>query len=160
MLYLYDAENRICAVQQVSTGGGRIGYLYDPNGVRFAKGTLSSFSCDLTKNGLTFTSVYAVGPQGEQVIEGDGSFNLVHFNIFWEGKGLGTYTGNTLAQSNWHFALNDWVGTKRQLTKSDGTSYSSFDDAPFGDYQSPGALSSPKAGSRKTGKWSPDFPGD
>ena len=39
--YLYDAENRICAVQQIG-GGSQIGYLYDPNGARLGKGNLTS----------------------------------------------------------------------------------------------------------------------
>ena len=62
--YLYDAENRICAVQQASTGGGLIGYVYAPNGPRLAKGTLSTFSCDLTQNGFAPAAYYVVGPQG------------------------------------------------------------------------------------------------
>ncbi len=37
--YLYDAENRICAVQQIATGAGgsMIGYLYAPDGTRLGK---------------------------------------------------------------------------------------------------------------------------
>jgi RHS repeat-associated protein len=42
----------------------------------------------------------------------------------------------TADQSNWHFALNDWVGTKRVTTKSDGTKWTSIFSGPFGDYQS------------------------
>jgi hypothetical protein len=95
--YLYDAENRVCAVQQIAAGGGGslFGYLYDPNGARLAKGNLTSFTCDLTRNGmltsngLVFTNLYTLGPQGEQLQEIDGSNNLIHFNVFWEGKVLG-----------------------------------------------------------------------
>src|ERR1700733_6509090 len=40
--YLYDAENRICAVQQIADGGGGsvIGYLYAPDGIRLGKANL------------------------------------------------------------------------------------------------------------------------
>jgi RHS repeat-associated protein len=142
--YLYDAENRLCAVQQATTGGGLIGYLYAPDGTRLGRGNLTSFSCDLTKNGmltangLVLTNAYVVGPQGEELEEVDGNFNLLHFNVLWEGKLLGTYAGTTYAQSNWNFALNDWVGTKREVTNSAGSYSTSFSSGPFGDYQSQG----------------------
>ena len=35
-----------------------------------------------------------------------------------EGKLLATFNGTTYDQSNWHYALNDWVGTKREVTNS------------------------------------------
>ena len=102
--YLYDAENRICAVQQIAagSGGSLIGYLYAPDGTRLGKSNLTSFSCDMTQNGMltangpALTNFYAVGPQGEQFLETDGNFNLKHFNVFWEGKVLGSYSGHLL----------------------------------------------------------------
>jgi hypothetical protein len=94
----------------------------------------------LTANGLVLTNAYVVGPQGEELEEVDGNFNVLHFNVFWEGKLLGTYAGTTYAQSNWNFALNDWVGTKREVTNSAGSYSTSFSSGPFGDYQSQGAL--------------------
>ena len=139
--YLYDAENRVCAVKQL-TSGGLIGYVYAANGPRLGKGNLTSFSCDVTKNGLltanglALTNAYVAGPQWERLEETDANFNMLHYNVFWEGKLLGTYTGTTYAQSNWHFALNDWVGTKRELTISTGASWTSLSSGPFGDYAS------------------------
>ncbi len=141
--YLYDGEGRLCAVQQAATGGGLIGYLYAPDGYRLAKSNLTSFTCDMTKNGmltangLSFTSLDVVGPQGEQLEEigPANNYGYQHLNVFWEGKLLGTYTGSTYAQSNWSFALNDWLGTKRQVTTSAGIPASSFPNGPFGDYQ-------------------------
>jgi RHS repeat-associated protein len=140
--YLYDAENRLCAVQQTSPGGDTIGYVYGANGDRLGKGNLTSFTCDLTKNGLltangvALTTGYDRGLQGEQLEVTDGNFNMQQYNILWEGKLLGTFAGTTYDQSNWHFALNDWVGTKRVTTKSDGTKWTSIFSGPFGDYQS------------------------
>jgi RHS repeat-associated protein len=77
-----------------------------------------------------------VDPQGERLEETDANFNGLHYNVFWEGKLLGTFTGTTYAQSNWHFALNDWVGTKRELTTSTGAPWTSLSSGPFGDYAS------------------------
>jgi RHS repeat-associated protein len=143
--YLYDAEGRLCAVQKASTGGGMIGYVYAPDGTRLGKGTITkTFTCDLTKNGmltanvLALASLYTVGPDGEQLEEvaPGNNYNYLHFNVFWEGKLLGTYTGSTYAESNWHFALNDWLGSKRQITTSAGVPSTSFFSGPFGDYLS------------------------
>ena len=38
------------------------GYLYDADGNRVAKGAISSWSCDPTKNGFTASSNYVLGP--------------------------------------------------------------------------------------------------
>ena len=158
--YLYDAENRICAVQQIAAGGGGslIGYLYAPDGTRLGKANLTSFSCDMTQNGMltangpVLTNFYTVGPQGEQLLETDGNFNLTHFNVFWEGKVLGSYSGTPYADSNWHFALHDWVGTKRVITNSDGTYSASFFNGPFGDFQTPSGNGSDPSEHHFTGK--------
>ena len=105
------------------------------------EGTPSPFSCDFTKNGmrtangLALTSGYLVVPNGELLEEMDGNFNLKHFNVFWEGKVLGTFAGTTPTQANWSFALNDWLGTKQQITNS-GANTTSFSSGPFGDYLS------------------------
>src|SRR6202022_3531725 len=76
--------------------------------------------------------------------ETDGSFNLLHLNLFWEGKVLGSYSGTTGAETNWHFALNDWVGTKRVITNSAGAYSNSFFSGPFGDFKTPN--STPRSG--------------
>ena len=78
---------------------GVVGYVYAANGALLGEGNLTSFTCDLTKNGLltanglALTNVYMVGPQGERLIEVNGGFNLLHYNVFWEGKLLGTFAG-------------------------------------------------------------------
>ena len=48
--YLYDAEGRICAVESLSGLGGSLmtGYLYNGDGVRIAKGSITSWSCGLS----------------------------------------------------------------------------------------------------------------
>ncbi len=44
--YLYDAENRLCAVKQL-TSGDLIGYVYAANGPRLGKGNLTADSSDV-----------------------------------------------------------------------------------------------------------------
>ena len=45
------------------------GYLYDAEGTRVAKGSISAWSCDPAVNGFQTTSDYILGPGGEQVTE-------------------------------------------------------------------------------------------
>jgi len=45
--YLYDAEGRICALQ--NSVGSITGYAYDAAGIRVAKGSLTSFSCNFAQ---------------------------------------------------------------------------------------------------------------
>lgn len=60
--YAYDGDGRICAMQPFA-GSTAFGYLYDADGNRVAKGTItrssnpltSPLSCDPTRNGFQFT---------------------------------------------------------------------------------------------------------
>jgi YD repeat-containing protein len=65
--YLYDAEGRICAVK--NTTGAITGYIYDAAGIRVAKGSLTTFSCNFSSNGYATTASWVLGPGGEQVTE-------------------------------------------------------------------------------------------
>jgi RHS repeat-associated protein len=131
-------ESHICQ----NRAEGTYGYVYAANGPLLGKGNLTCFTCDVTKNGmltangLVLTNAYMAGPQGERLIETNGSFNMPHYNVFWEGKLLGSFSGSSAIQTNWHFALNDWLGTKRVTTTSAGVNWTSIFSGPFGDYQS------------------------
>jgi RHS repeat-associated protein len=92
------------------------------------------------------------GPQGERLIEVNGGFNLLHYNVFWEGKLLGTFSGSAAVQTNWHFSLNDWLGTKRVTTTSTGANWTSIFSGPFGDYQSQAGTGSDPSEEHFTGK--------
>ena len=127
--YLYDGEGRVCAVQAAGNVGGTLtGYLYNAEGVRVAKGNLSSFSCDFTQNGFTPTAVYVLGPNNEQMSELDGSGNWRHTNVFAGGKLLATYDPNGT-----HFALADYLGTKRVQASAQGVLEESCSSLPYGD---------------------------
>jgi RHS repeat-associated protein len=133
--YLYDGEGRVCAVASPSLSGGPAvwtQYLYDADGNRVAKGTISTLSCDATTNGFTATAAYILGMSGEQMTEldADGGGNLawVHTNIFAGGGLQATYDTNGL-----HFQLSDWLGSRRVQTNYAGTTEMSYQSMPFGD---------------------------
>ena len=63
--YLYDAENRICAVQQLPPLSGMVGYIYATDGTRFGKALLTSFTCDMTQNGMLTENGLSLGPVSE-----------------------------------------------------------------------------------------------
>src|SRR5580658_6359240 len=122
--YSYDAEGRICAVQNYPQSGGTVatGYIYDAEGTRVAKGSVTpsqSFPpqpipCDPTTNGFQITANYVLGPGGEELSMLDGNNNWQRTNVYAAGKLMGTY--DTLGL---HFHLEDPLGTRRmQLSGS------------------------------------------
>ena len=65
--YKYDAEGRLCAMQNQS---GITGYIYDGAGTRVARGSLlPSFSCSFSSNGFVATTSWALDHDGAQVTE-------------------------------------------------------------------------------------------
>jgi RHS repeat-associated protein len=142
--YLYDGEGRICAVRQQIPGVGSAmtQYLYDADGNRVAKGTISTWSCDTTANGFTAQSAYVLGPDGGQLTEMTNAaasgqapaWQWAHTNV--EAGGLSaTYdadpTGKTAGPLYFH--LSDWLGTRRQQTDYAGNPVLNFTGLPFGD---------------------------
>jgi RHS repeat-associated protein len=135
--YLYDGEERICAVRDL-TFGGMTEYIYDAEGTRVAKGTISAWTCDTTANGFNPTYLYVIGPSGEQLTETDGQGNWLHTNVFAAGQLLATYsyTDSSQTTTDTYFALSDWLGTKRAVVSAGGcgTGYVSL---PYGDSLTP-----------------------
>jgi YD repeat-containing protein len=89
-----DAEGRLCAVSGPS---GSYGYLYDAEGNRVGKGTISSLSCNTASNGFTLTASYILGPGGQQLTELDWAGATVsnwHTNVWAGGQLVGTYSPN------------------------------------------------------------------
>jgi len=131
--YLYDGEGRICAVN--SRFGGLTGYAYDAEGNRVAKGSISSWSCNLASNGFTPTEQYVVGLDGQQLTVNEvsgGTVSWGHTNVVALGRVLATYSG-----SDTYFTFSDWLGTKRATT-SVGGCLNVWSSLPYGD-----GLSSP-----------------
>ena len=112
------------------------GYIYDGDGNRVAKGSISTLSCDSTSNGFTLSNAYTVGPSGEQLDEADATGTEVHSNTFANGQLLSTYDNIT---SEWTVALNDWLGTKRvQVDPAIAANLTSFTSLTYGDALTPG----------------------
>jgi hypothetical protein len=68
-------------------------YIYDADGNRIAKGSITIFSCDETQNGFTVTNTYVLG-RGEQVTEmviANGQASWAHTNVTVGGMLLATY---------------------------------------------------------------------
>ncbi len=137
--YLYDGEGRICAVQQQIPGIGSAmtGYIYDADGNRVAKGTISAWSCDTTQNGFSPQSAYVLGPGGEQLTEmsyAGGVWQWAHTNVY--APGLSATYDNDLSGKTagpLYFHLTDWLGTRRQQTDYAGNPMLNFAGLPFGD---------------------------
>ena len=131
--YLYDGEGRVCAVQD-RTFGGMTQYIYDAEGTRVAKGTITNWNagCDTTQNGFSLSNTYAIGPSGEQLTEVDANNNWKHTNVYAGGKQIGTYDGNVSAPTL-HFYFDDPLGTRRAQTNSSGVLEATYQSLPFGD---------------------------
>jgi len=125
--YAYDAEGRICAAS--SATGGYVGYIYDGDGNRVAKGTVSSLNCNLSANGFSLTNSYVIDAGNQELTELGATGNWLHSNVFAGGQLLATYNG-----TDTYFAFNDWLGTKRAELTPDGC-LSTFGSLPFGDMQ-------------------------
>jgi len=122
--YLYDGEGRICAI--TNSTGSLIGYVYDAEGNRVGKGSLTSFSCDRTTNGFSATAGIIVGFGGEQLTEITGSGFWDHSNLFLNGQLFATYKSSHL-----YFGLSDWLGTRRAEASS-SCATTTYSNLPFG----------------------------
>ncbi|MGP8175821.1 MAG: RHS repeat-associated core domain-containing protein [Terracidiphilus sp.] len=135
--YLYDAEGRLCAYAFPIAGGGTGYYqfLYDAEGARVAKGSLTSWpsSCQAptAANGFALYSQYLLGLGGEPVTQLDGSGNANYSNVFVGGQALATYVF-TGAQGL-HFNLTDPLGTKRAQVSATGAVELNCLSLPYGD---------------------------
>jgi RHS repeat-associated protein len=144
--YWYDAEGQLCAVQSQAVAGlPVIQYVYDAEGARIAKGTLSAapavgatcappFSA-----GFTLTTRYLVDLGGGQVTElntqnGTASVPLgwAHSNVFSAARLTATYDTKGL-----HYALADPLGTKRVQANTTGIVEEWYVSLPYGDALTP-----------------------
>jgi RHS repeat-associated protein len=135
--YLYDGEGRICAVDLQIPGVAPTEYIYDAEGNRVAKGTISTWSCDTTVNGFTAQSAYILGPKGEQMTEITytvSAWQWAHTNVMASGLSA-TYDADPTEQTAGplYFHLSDWLGTRRQQTDYAGNPVLNFAGLPYGD---------------------------
>jgi|GEM_PF-1432028 len=135
--YLYDAEGRICAVKGAAVDGisAMVGYVYDADGNRVAKGPITSWSCDPTTNGFessAYETDYVLNQSGQTVTEttksDTGVMQWNFTNVYANGVLFATYDAQGL-----HFLLNDWLGTRRASTDYEGVLESLCASLPYGD---------------------------
>jgi len=136
--YFYDTYGRICAVSQnIPVLGTTVmtGYLYDAEGRRIAKGTISIWgSCDPAVNGFQVMTEhdYILDLGGEQFTEmamdANNSMGWQHTNVWAGGKLLATYDNDGL-----HFYFDDPLGTRRAQTDYAGVIEKTCASLPYGD---------------------------
>jgi RHS repeat-associated protein len=138
--YLYDAEDRLCAVHGAY---GMVGYQYDAEGNRISKGSITIWSCDITSNGFQPQSDYILdqggGQETEMAVDAVGTEVWQHTNVWAAGQLIATY--DTAGQ---HFYFNDALGSRRYQTDSAGVLEQTCQSLPFGDnLQCSGSTSAP-----------------
>ncbi len=114
------------------------GYVYNADGVRVAKGPISTMSCDPTVSGLQAATEtdYVLGPGGQQLMElgPDGKGDIASWtrtHVYAVGNApLATFNRGGL-----YFRLTDWLGTLRVLTDFAGVTQQTCNGLPFGDGQ-------------------------
>lgn len=131
--YLYNANGQICAVEWTYNSLTIMtGYIYDADGNRVAKGSITSMSCDPSKNGFVTESDYVRDQSGNQLSEftADSNGNIVpeHTNVWANGTLMATDDINGT-----HFFLNDWLGTRRVMTDYAGAVEQRCMSLPYGD---------------------------
>ncbi len=126
-------------LKPVPTANGMFEYLYDAEGTRVAKGTISSFSCDTAHNGFSMTASYILGPGNEQLTElswADNTAKAAHTNVFAAGQLIATYSfnnnSNATSPATIYFHLTDWLGTRRALADYTGELQQRCNSLPFG----------------------------
>jgi len=109
-----------------------------------AKGTITSWSCDPSINGLSAAvneTDYILDQDGHQVTEmasdANGSMAWSHTNVWADGNLVATYSAitdsNGQADGALHFYLNDWLGTRRVQTDYAGVLEQTCSSLPYGD---------------------------
>jgi RHS repeat-associated protein len=142
--YWYDAEGQLCAVQ-LAIGGTITQYIYDAEGARIGKGTLSTAPATgalcaplgASGSGLTSGQGFALSTRwlvdlgGQQVTELNSAGNWQHSNMFAGGKLTATYDYNG-GHGGLHFELADPLGTKRVQANVSGVMDEYCLSLPFG----------------------------
>jgi RHS repeat-associated protein len=131
----------VCAVESTPEPGftTMTGYLYDADGDRVAKGTISTMSCNPATNGFQFAKDYVLGPGGEELTTlsvASGTATWQRTNVYAGGGFIGTYD-LVSGQPALHFHLGDPLGTRRLqvsgMLANLGCPEMDFQSLPYGD---------------------------
>lgn len=135
--YLYDGEGRVCAIKNMI--GKMVQYLYDAEGTRVAKGTITTFSCNTATNGFALTTSYILTPGNQQLTELTWSGNTpqwAHTNVWAAGQLLATYSADPDPTQNvqgiLNFYIDDPLGTRRVMTDFAGNIQETCHTLPYG----------------------------
>jgi RHS repeat-associated protein len=141
--YAYDNEGRLCATQTTNAANHETvayAYLYDAEGRRVAKGTitsgstpLSSSMCNPAADGFAVTESYVLGQAGEQLTTMTQGTTWARTNVYGAGAQLATYDLDALGTVALHFMLTDHLGTRRLQTDPAGTPEEACQSLPYGD---------------------------
>lgn len=139
--YVYDAEGRICAMSfSVSGISIQVGYIYNAEGERVAKGSITTMSCDPVTNGFQPMTDYVVGPNGAAVsdVVSDGMGNMIpqHTHVYAGAQLMATYDSEESSSTNQYglnYRLTDWLGSVRATADNAGTQIGTCANMPFGD---------------------------
>ncbi len=121
---------------QPVSGGSSYGYLYDADGNRVAKGTVTPsssplttpISCDPGVNGFTLTETYILGLGGRQMTTLGPTGKPVRNHVYAGSQLIGTYDSVGL-----HFQVIDPLGTRHVQTNSIAWPEEQFTNLPFRD---------------------------
>jgi RHS repeat-associated protein len=116
------------------------GYLYNAEGVRIAKGTIATMSCDPVTSGFQLTESYVLGQGGEELTQLDGNNNWQRTNVYGAGKQLATYdlisdptNPSPSLVPALHFQLTDPLGTRRMQVSASGQPETDIQSLPYGE---------------------------
>ena len=136
--YLYDPEGRLCAVYSLVTSTWTQ-YIYDAEGLRVGKGTLSpsttptSCPAPIAANNYAPTNEYLLDLGGQQVTELTVSGSTVtplHSNLYAGSHLLATY--DLTGTASLHFPFDDPLGSKRLQASPTGAAELNCFSLPFG----------------------------
>lgn len=107
-----------------------VGYLYDAEGQRVAKGTITSPSCDPIQSSFNMTEEIFSVHDGSQTVHFDGQGTWLRNDLYVSGQLIATYANDG---KDVHYHMTDWLGIKRLTTASDGTPEMKCENGAFGD---------------------------
>lgn len=139
--YAYDAEGRVCAMATYSMASGWVGtgYIYNADGQRVAKGTITPiFSTNpqqlLCSSNIAVTETYVLGQGGEQLTVLSPNQATTANPNGWVRTNVSA--GNLMATYDTyglHFQLTDPLGTRRVQVSDFGQPEEQCQSLPFGE---------------------------
>jgi RHS repeat-associated protein len=133
--YTYDAEGNIVTVDNGSTAT----YVYDALNHR-VRTVVGSAQTEFVFKGVPGdrSSSLGLNANGQRVSEWNAavSYQLLKTHYYWGGKPVAFYTFDSNRVATVHYQHQDWLGTERTRTSSNGAVEGTYTSLPWGDGQS------------------------